>query len=65
MTVKDCDDPIDQNAARLLETGKITEAEIKEMDKEIRAIVQEAADFAQESPEPHPDELYTDVVVEA
>lgn len=63
--MRDSSDPIDQNAGRLLATGKITEAEIKEMDKEIRAIVQDAADFAQESPEPHPDELYTDVVVEA
>lgn len=63
--MRDTSDPIDQNAARLLATGKITEDQIKEMDKGIRAIVQEAADFAQESPEPHPSELYTDVLVEA
>jgi pyruvate dehydrogenase E1 component alpha subunit len=63
--MRESSDPIDQNAARLLETGKITEAEIKDMDKEIRAIVQEAADFATESPEPDPSELYTDVLVEA
>lgn len=62
--MRETSDPIDQNAARLLETGKITEAEIKDLDKEIRAIVQEAATFAQESPEPEPSELYTDVLVE-
>jgi len=63
--MRDTADPIDQNAERLLATGKITEAEIKDLDKEIRAIVQDAADFAQSSPEPDPAELYTDVVVEA
>ncbi|MEO0411249.1 MAG: pyruvate dehydrogenase (acetyl-transferring) E1 component subunit alpha [Pseudomonadota bacterium] len=63
--MRDTSDPIDQNAKRLLETGKITEAEIKDLDKEIRAIVQDAATFAQESPEPERSELYTDVLVEA
>ena len=32
---------------------------------EIKAIVAEAVQFAQESPEPDPSELYTDVYVEA
>ena len=35
------------------------------MDREVRAIVSEAAEFAQASPEPDPSELYTDVLVEA
>ena len=34
-------------------------------DNEIKAIVAEAVQFAQESPEPDPSELYTDVYVEA
>ncbi|MBT5649145.1 MAG: pyruvate dehydrogenase (acetyl-transferring) E1 component subunit alpha, partial [Rhodospirillaceae bacterium] len=49
----------------IVESGSKTEADLKEMDKEVRAIVVEAAEFAQESPEPDPSELYTDVLVEA
>ena len=37
----------------------------KAIDKEIRAVVNEAASFAQDSPEPEPDELYTDVYLDA
>ena len=37
----------------------------KAIDKDIRAIVNEAAAFAQDSPEPDPRELYTDVYVDA
>ncbi|MGC2854271.1 pyruvate dehydrogenase (acetyl-transferring) E1 component subunit alpha [Novispirillum sp. DQ9] len=58
-------DPIDQVKNRLLELGAIDEAGLKEIDKEVKAIVTEAAEFAQNSPEPDPAELYTDVLVEA
>lgn len=55
-------DPIEQVKALLLD-GKIkTEAELKEIDKAIKAEVAEAAAFAQESPEPDLSELYTDVL---
>ena len=37
--------------------------ELKAIDKEIRAIINEAADFAETSPEPGAAELYTDVLV--
>ena len=40
------------------------EAEIKKIDDEIKRVVQEAADFAQSSPEPDPKELWTDILVE-
>ncbi|WP_138380058.1 pyruvate dehydrogenase (acetyl-transferring) E1 component subunit alpha [Luteithermobacter gelatinilyticus] len=56
-------DPIDQVKQRLLDGKHMTEEELKEVDKEIKAIVAEAATFAQESPEPDPSELYTDVLV--
>jgi sec-independent protein translocase protein TatB len=36
-----------------------------EIDREIKAIINEAAEFAQSSPEPDPAELYTDVLIEA
>jgi pyruvate dehydrogenase E1 component alpha subunit len=41
----------------------VDEAAIKAIDDEVKGIVQEAADFAQSSPEPDPAELYTDVLV--
>jgi pyruvate dehydrogenase E1 component alpha subunit len=58
-------DPID-HARRLLLDGKhIDEAGLKEIDKEVKTIVTDAAEFAQHSPEPDPSELYTDVLIEA
>ncbi|MDR3498579.1 MAG: pyruvate dehydrogenase (acetyl-transferring) E1 component subunit alpha [Parvibaculum sp.] len=54
-------DPIEQVRHRLLEGGT-SEDELKEIDKEIRAVVAEAAEFAQASPEPDPKELWTDVL---
>jgi pyruvate dehydrogenase E1 component alpha subunit len=49
----------------LLSAANATEDELKAIDTEIKAIVAEAVQFAQESPEPDPSELYTDVYVEA
>lgn len=57
-------DPIEQVKARLLKAKTIDEAGLKEIDAEIRAIVTEAANFAQESPEPDPSELWTDIFEE-
>jgi len=42
----------------------VEEAAIKQIDDEVKRIVQEAADFAQASPEPDAAELYTDVLLE-
>src|SRR3546814_6596684 len=47
----------------MLDAG-IAEDKFKEIDKEIRAVVSEAADFAESAPEPDLPELYTDVLVE-
>jgi pyruvate dehydrogenase E1 component alpha subunit len=49
----------------LLEQFGVTEAELKVVDDEVKAIVQDSADFAQQSPEPPEAELWTDVLVEA
>ena len=58
-------DPIEQVKARIL-TGKMaTEDELKAVDQEIRGIVTEAAEFAQNDPEPDVSELYSDVYVSA
>jgi len=58
-------DPIERMRAVLLERGAADEAGLKEIDREVKAIVTEAAEFAQNSPEPDPAELYTDVYAEA
>ena len=58
-------DPIDGLKEQMIEAGYATEDELKAIDKEIKAIVKEAADFALESPLPDPSELWTDVLVEA
>ncbi len=58
-------DPIDRLRATLLEEEVLDEAGMKAIDREVKAIVSEAAEFAQESPEPDASELTTDVVVAA
>ena len=57
-------DPIEGLKKRLLDEGLTTEDELKKLDKEIKQISQEAADFSLESPEPDPAELWTDVLRE-
>ncbi len=57
-------DPIEQVKMRILEGNLATEDELKDIDKKIRAIVTESADFATTSPEPDPSELWTDVLIE-
>ncbi len=54
-------DPIEQVKARIIAAGFATEDELKKIDGEIRAVVTEAAEFAQSDPEPDVSELYTDI----
>ncbi len=54
-------DPIEQVRSRLLKKGLATEDTLKKIDAEVRAIVNEAAEFATNDAEPDPAELYTDV----
>ena len=58
-------DPIERLRASLIEQKVAEDAALKEIDKEIKAIVSDAAEFAQTSPEPDPSELYTDILLEA
>jgi len=60
--VREKRDPIEHFGQKLIERGIATEDDFKAMDKETRAIVNMAAEFATESPEPAPEELYTDVL---
>ena len=61
--IKEQKDPIEGLKKLLLEKGH-SEDELKSIDKAIRKTVSESADFAENSPEPEPAELYTDVLVE-
>ncbi|HUR44051.1 MAG TPA: pyruvate dehydrogenase (acetyl-transferring) E1 component subunit alpha [Aestuariivirga sp.] len=54
-------DPIEQVKARVIKAEIASEEALKKIDSEIRAIVTEAAEFAQADPEPDPSELYTDI----
>lgn len=58
-------DPIDHLRERILEEGHADEDALKKIDREVKDIVADAAEFAQASPEPDPSELWTDVLVEA
>jgi pyruvate dehydrogenase E1 component subunit alpha len=55
-------DPIEQIRKKIIDDKINTEDELKEIDREVKAIVASAVEFAQNSPEPQPEELYTDVV---
>ena len=58
-------DAINMLKARLIEGSHAGEDALKEIDRQVKAIITEAAEFAQNSPEPDPAELYTDVFVSA
>jgi pyruvate dehydrogenase E1 component alpha subunit len=54
-------DPIDHLRDQLLQRSVATEEQLKGIDRTIKGIVSDAAQFAQDSPEPDPAELWTDV----
>ncbi len=58
-------DPILLLHNMMYEDGEFTEGELKKIDEEAKAIAQDAWDFADASPEPPPEELYTDVLVDS
>jgi pyruvate dehydrogenase E1 component alpha subunit len=57
-------DPIDHLRDEMLAAKSIDEAALKEIDKQVREVVNASAEFAQNSPEPDPKELWTDVLAE-
>ena len=60
--MRDEQDPIEQVRNRLLRDHKVKEDELKAIDAKVRAVVTEAAEFAQHDPEPDPPELWTDIL---
>ena len=57
-------DPIEQLRKRMIDEKAATETAFKDIDREIKAVVAEAAEYAQNSPEPDPSELFTDILVD-
>ena len=61
--MKELHDPINMYKDHLLKNKICSEDDFKATDKEIKKIIDEAVEFAQNSPEPEHDELYTEVYV--
>jgi pyruvate dehydrogenase E1 component alpha subunit len=58
-------DPIDHLRQRLLQEKMASENEIKDIESKVRQVIAEAAQFAQDCPEPDPSELWTNVLADA
>ena len=63
--VRETQDAIEHVRELLLQGKHASEDELKAVDKEIKEIVNAAAEFAKESPEPDVSELWTDIYAEA
>jgi len=57
-------DPINVFAETIKAEGILSDSYIEDAEKRIKKIVEECVEFAESSPEPPPDELWTDVFVE-
>ena len=57
-------DPIDLFVQKLREAKLISDDELKAIEERVDQQVQEAAEFADNSPEPPLEELYTDVMTD-
>ncbi|MEL6366022.1 MAG: pyruvate dehydrogenase (acetyl-transferring) E1 component subunit alpha [Pseudomonadota bacterium] len=58
-------DPIERLKAFMIDKKYADDDTLKAIDKEVKDEVKAAADFALESPEPDPKELYTDVLLDS
>jgi pyruvate dehydrogenase E1 component alpha subunit len=57
-------DPIVLLRMQMQEKGELSDESLKRLDEELKAEVQDAIDFAEKSPEPPPEALYEDVLVD-
>ena len=57
-------DPITLQSARMKENGELTDEQLQQMDTDIKAVVQDAWDFADASPELPIEALWEDVLVD-
>jgi pyruvate dehydrogenase E1 component alpha subunit len=57
-------DPINLLRARMTEAGEMDDARFAKLDEEVKAVVADSLEFADQSPEPPLEALYEDVLVE-
>lgn len=62
--VREQHDPIERIREYMISQKLASEEDIKDIEKIVKSIVNEAAEFAQSTPEPDTSELYTDVLVD-
>ncbi len=62
--IRSTQDPIERLKAYLVDNKLITEDQMTHIEKKVKSVVNECAEFAQTSPEPDPSELYTDVLID-
>jgi len=60
--IRKTSDPI-ENIKSLLNKMGVEEKTLKDIDTDIKSVIAEAAKFAQDSPEPSEDELFTDITI--
>lgn len=58
-------DPIEQVRATILEKGIATEADLEQIEAEIKEVVADSVEFAENSPFPDASEAFTDVYQQA
>ena len=56
-------DPIESLRDNLINNFKTTEEKLKRIDKKVKVLISEAADYAIESEEPRPEELWSDIYI--
>ena len=61
-TIRKTSDPI-ENIKSLLNKMGVEDKTLKDIDTDIKSVIAEAAKFAQDSPEPSEDELFTDITI--
>jgi pyruvate dehydrogenase E1 component alpha subunit len=49
---------------QMQKSGELNDAQLQKLDEEIKAEVQDSIDFAEKSPEPPPEALWEDVLVD-
>jgi pyruvate dehydrogenase E1 component alpha subunit len=57
-------DPIGIFEQKLLDSGQVTQAEIDANNARAEQVVEDAVEFAETSPDPALEELYTDILVD-
>ena len=58
-------DPIDKFRALCLESNILSQEDISELDEQVDATVQEAREFAENSPEPSESDLYSHIYADS